>query len=62
MIEKGLKANDIASRLGVPEAKVSRWLSGNHDIDIDTLYQITDALEEPLHISVGVMAPAPAAA
>lgn len=58
MAEKGLKNVDIASRLGVSEANVSRWLRGNQNLGIDTIYQLADALEEPLHICVGAMEPA----
>lgn len=58
MAEKGLKNVDIASRLGVSEANVSRWLRGNQNLSIDTIYQLADAVEEPLHICVGAMAPA----
>ena len=55
MAEKGLKNVDIASRLGVSEANVSRWLRGNQNLSVDTIYQLADAVEEPLHIFVGSM-------
>lgn len=55
MAEKGLKNVDIAARLGVSEANISRWLRGNQNLSIDTIYQLADALEEPLYISVGTM-------
>lgn len=53
MAEKGLKNVDIAERLGVSEANVSRWLKGNQNLSLDTLYQLADAVSEPLNIMVG---------
>ena len=53
MAEKGLKSVDIAERVGVSEANVSRWLRGNQNLSLGTIYQLADALEEPLHIVFG---------
>lgn len=54
MHEKGLKNRDIAERLGVSEANVSRWLRGNQNLSVDTIFQLADALEEPVEIIIGV--------
>ena len=51
MIEKGLRSVDLAERLGVSEANVSRWLRGNQNLGIDTMHQLADALEVPLKIT-----------
>lgn len=53
MVEKGVRNIDIAERLGVSEANVSRWLRGNQNISIDALYMLADAIEENLTIVVG---------
>jgi transcriptional regulator with XRE-family HTH domain len=53
MVRKGIKNSDIAERLGVSEANVSRWLKGNQNIQIDTLYLLADAIEESLSLHVG---------
>lgn len=53
MIEKGFKNVDLAKRIGVSEANVSRWLRGDQNLSIDTIYRLADALEEPFNISIG---------
>jgi transcriptional regulator with XRE-family HTH domain len=53
MLGKGLKNRDIADRLGVSEANVSRWLRGNQNLSIDTIYQLTDAIEESFQLVIG---------
>lgn len=53
MHAKGLKNRDIAERLGVSEANVSRWLRGNQNLSVDTIYQLADAIEESVEIIVG---------
>jgi transcriptional regulator with XRE-family HTH domain len=53
MRSKGLKNVDIAERLGISEANVSRWLRGNQNLTIDTLYALADSVESSLNISVG---------
>jgi len=53
MVEKSLKNSDLAERLGVSEANVSRWLRGDQNIKIDTLYLLADAIQQPLSINVG---------
>ncbi|MBB4226080.1 helix-turn-helix domain-containing protein [Variovorax guangxiensis] len=50
MQDKGLRVSDIAFRLGVAEANVSRWLRGNQNLSLDTLYRLADAMEEPIQI------------
>lgn len=53
MVAKGVRSIDVAERLGVSEANVSRWLKGNQNLGIDTLYSLADAIEEPLTLLVG---------
>lgn len=53
MVEKGIRNLDIAERLGVSEANVSRWLRGNQNLSADTLYMLADAIDEKLTIFVG---------
>jgi transcriptional regulator with XRE-family HTH domain len=53
MCEKGLRNVDLAERLGVSEANISRWLRGNQNLSLDTIYQLADAIEVPLCIEVG---------
>ncbi|KVE87769.1 hypothetical protein WI99_11605 [Burkholderia cepacia] len=53
MREKGLLSADLAERAGVSKECVSRWLKGASNIQIDSLYRLADALEEPLTILFG---------
>lgn len=53
MREKGVLSTDLAERLGVSKECVSRWLKGNANIQIDTLYKLADALDEPLTVLFG---------
>lgn len=53
MTEKGLRNVDLAERIGVSEANISRWLKGNQNLSIDTIYLLADAIEEPLSIELG---------
>lgn len=53
MVEKGIRSSDLAERIGVSEANVSRWLRGDQNIKIDTIYILADAIQEPLSIIVG---------
>lgn len=54
MVSKGVRSIDLAERLGVSEPNVSRWLKGDQNLKLDTLYLIADALEERLTLSVGL--------
>jgi len=53
MALRGIKNSDLAERLGVSEANVSKLLKGNQNLQLDTLYMISDALEETLSVVVG---------
>ncbi|MFD0757031.1 helix-turn-helix domain-containing protein [Massilia norwichensis] len=53
MRSKQILNKELAERMGVSEAAVSRLLRGDQNIQIDTLFMLADALEEPLVISVG---------
>lgn len=44
MVEHKIKNTDIAQRLGVSEANVSRWLRGDQNLSLDTLHALSDAL------------------
>jgi transcriptional regulator with XRE-family HTH domain len=52
---KKLRNLDIAERLGISEANVSRLLRGNQNLKLDTLYSLADALNEPLTIFFGAL-------
>ena len=52
MREKHILNKDLAQRLGVTEANVSRMLKGRQNLQLDTLYQVADALEEKLVVSL----------
>ncbi|AZF22264.1 helix-turn-helix transcriptional regulator [Pseudomonas sp. R3-52-08] len=51
MIEKGIRNSDVAARLRVSEANVSRMLRGDQNLKIDTLYLLASAVEEKLNFS-----------
>lgn len=53
MTNQGLKNIDVAERLGVSEANVSRLLKGTQNVSIDTMYCLADAIAQPLSIFVG---------
>ncbi len=53
MRHKQILNKDLAERLGVTEASISRLLRGQQNLQLDTLYQLADALEESLTITVG---------
>ena len=53
MMEKGLKNIDLAERLGVTEQNVSRWLKGDQNLKLDTLYLLADAIQEKFLIAFG---------
>ncbi|MCU1722399.1 helix-turn-helix domain-containing protein [Pseudomonas sp. 5P_5.1_Bac1] len=53
MQSKGLKNIDIAERLGVSEANISRWLRGDQNLKLDTIYSLADAVQEKLNICFG---------
>ena len=45
----GYTQNDLATRLGVSQAMVSRWENGEENITLATLVKIASALEIPLY-------------
>lgn len=53
MREKHVLNKDLAERLGVTEASVSRLLKGSQNLQLDTLFMLADALEEQVSIVVG---------
>lgn len=48
MKEKGLLVKDVAERLGVSVANVSRSMSGSQNLTLDQLYRLADAIETNL--------------
>ena len=44
----GLSQKELANRLGRPAPTVSRWLSGKHTVDWDSLDELATALEWPV--------------
>jgi transcriptional regulator with XRE-family HTH domain len=52
MRQNGLLVKDIAERLGVSVANVSRSLSGTQNLTIDQLYRLADAVEASLVLGV----------
>jgi len=53
MREKHVLNKDLAERLGVSEASISRLLKGSQNLQLDTLFMLADALEEQISIVVG---------
>lgn len=53
MISKGLKNIDIAQRLDVSEANVSRMLRGDQNLKIETMYMLAASIGEKLNICIG---------
>jgi transcriptional regulator with XRE-family HTH domain len=50
MGEKGIKSADIAVRISVAAASVSKLLSGTQNLRLDTLHKLADSLEMTLSI------------
>ena len=53
MISKGLKNTDIAERLDVSEANISRMLRGDQNIKLETMYMLAASVGEALNTCVG---------
>lgn len=53
MRAKNILNKDLAERLGVTEASVSRMLKGQQNLQLETLYQLADAIEEKLELKIG---------
>ncbi|MEN2671091.1 XRE family transcriptional regulator [Herbaspirillum huttiense] len=53
MRAKGLLNKDLAERMGVTEANISRMLKGRQNFQLETLFMIADAMEEVLSIVIG---------
>jgi len=53
MQAKGLRNIDIAERLNVSEANVSRMLRGDQNLKIETMYLLAAAVEEKLSLCLG---------
>ncbi len=53
MLGKGLRNLDIAQRLKVTEANVSRMLRGDQNLKIETMYSLSLAVGEIINISFG---------
>lgn len=57
MRAKNILNKDLAERLGVTEASVSRMLKGQQNLQLETLYQLADAIEEKLELKIGSSVP-----
>src|SRR5690606_10065117 len=53
MVSKGLKNIDIAERLEVSEANISRMLRGDQNLKLETMYMLAASVGEALNICVG---------
>ena len=51
MITKNISDSELAKRLDFPKSKVEKFLTGDNNFDIRTLYLIADQLDVPLKIS-----------
>lgn len=53
MLDQGLRNIDIAERLQVSEANISRMLRGDQNLKIETMYMLAAAVGEHLNIYIG---------
>ncbi len=51
---KNLTQNDLASLLGVKQATVSRWCTGQREPNLDTLLLICNTLDESADYLIGL--------
>lgn len=52
MVKKGLKVSDVAARLNVSSANVSRMLNGQQNLTLDKMHALADALQERLILAL----------
>lgn len=52
MVKKGLKVADIAERLEVSAANISRMLNGKQNLTLDNIHALADALQERIVVSL----------
>lgn len=52
MVKKGLKVTDIAERLEVSAANISRMLNGKQNLTLDNIHALADALQERIVIAL----------
>ena len=52
MVKKGLKITDIAERLEVSAANISRMLNGKQNLTLDNIHALADALQERVVIAL----------
>lgn len=52
MVKKGLKIADIAERLEVSAANISRMLNGKQNLTLDNIHALADALQERVVIAL----------
>jgi transcriptional regulator with XRE-family HTH domain len=53
LARSGLRNVDLAQRLQVSEARISRLLKGGENVALETMYSVADALGEPLSVILG---------
>jgi len=51
MIKKGLKIADVAERLDVSAANISRMLNGKQNLTLDNIHALADALQERIIVA-----------
>lgn len=49
--QRGKKRRWLAQRLGKTDSELSKWLSGTHNITLDSIAKLSDALEVDLFVS-----------
>lgn len=49
--ERGKKRRWLAKRLGKTDSELSKWLSGTHNLTLDSIAKLSDALEVDLLVS-----------
>lgn len=52
MARKGLKISDLAERLNVSSANISRMLNGRQNLTLDKMHELADALQERLVLAL----------
>lgn len=48
LTQKGITQRELAAMLGKRESEVSKWLTGRHNLTINTIARIQHALEEEI--------------
>lgn len=49
--KENLSQKDLSDKLGIPQAEISKWMSGSHNFTIKTIAKISAALNHPILIA-----------